>query len=121
MGRGIELVEVAAKTSDGNQAGSKAGPRTSIQCFGEEYNDINSPHATPLAHVNGPDLECCAEGKSMSEWKAGWAPGVPECLFMTCICILVMMDAFNTMVVIPLIPVCSPLQFRLNKFCTSSH
>lgn len=104
MGRGIELVEVvAAKAGDGNQTGSKTAPRTSIQCFGDEYNGINSPHATSFNNANGPDLEGCHEKKP--GWKGGWKPGVIECLFMTCICILVMMDAFNGMVVIPLVPV----------------
>lgn len=39
--------------------------------------------------------------------NAGWRPGVREWLVLICVSIVVMMDAFDATVVIPLVPVCS--------------
>lgn len=39
--------------------------------------------------------------------NAGWRPGVKEWLVLVCVSIVVMMDAFDATVVIPLVPVCN--------------
>lgn len=39
--------------------------------------------------------------------NAGWRPGVREWLVLICVSIVVMMDAFDATVVIPLVPVCN--------------
>lgn len=39
--------------------------------------------------------------------NAGWRPGVREWLVLICVSIVVIMDAFDATVVIPLVPVCN--------------
>jgi len=54
--------------------------------------------------------------------KAGWRPGVREWLVIICVSIVVMMDAFDATVVIPLVPVgnyaflvCDPLNCFIHQ------
>ncbi|KAF7595682.1 hypothetical protein BBP40_005126 [Aspergillus hancockii] len=59
-----------------------------------------------LIHTHGTDFAEATQYTYREDHRRRleWTPGVREWLVMTCISILVMMDAFNTAVVIPLMP-----------------
>ncbi|KAE8372388.1 major facilitator superfamily domain-containing protein [Aspergillus bertholletiae] len=75
----------------GSESGSNACRENSQQC-------LIAAHATDFAAATQ------YTNREYNPRQPEWIPGVKEWLVTTCISILVMMDAFNTTVVIPLIP-----------------
>ncbi|PIG87565.1 MFS multidrug transporter [Aspergillus arachidicola] len=74
-----------------NESGSSTYRESSQQC-------LITTHATDFATATQYTY------REDNTRQPEWTPGVREWLFTTCITILVMMDAFNTTVVIPLMP-----------------